>query len=262
MIEGIIFGTIQGVAEWLPISSDGLIVLARIYLFGGEQISDMLRYALFLHLGTMLAAIVYFHSEIIKIIKAIPHMRDSRNETAAVLRFLIVSTLVSGALGYVLFFSLVNFENYMRLSGQTVTFLTGLFLLVTAFFQFGKKETYKEARDVAFWDGILLGCAQGIAVLPGLSRSGLTVAALLFRQYNDTAALRLSFLMSVPIVLAGNIFLNIRSFAVSPELFWGLLFSFLFGIATIHALLRLAQKINFGYFTLFFGVLVILSVFI
>jgi undecaprenyl-diphosphatase len=99
-------------------------------------------------------------------------------------------------------------------------------------------------------------------VLPGLSRSGLTVAALLFRKFEDTEALRLSFLMSLPIVLGGNIILNATSFELSPVAVWGVVTSFLFGLLTIHLLFRLAKKVNFAWFAVLFGVATIAAAFI
>ncbi|TGH65482.1 undecaprenyl-diphosphate phosphatase, partial [Escherichia coli] len=92
-------------------------------------------------------------------------------------------------------------------------------------------------------DGIFLGLMQGLAALPGFSRSGFTITALLFRKFNDTTALKLSFLMSLPIILLGNIILNYDEFKISIELV-GLLTAFIVGIVSIHVLLALARKIN------------------
>ena len=92
-------------------------------------------------------------------------------------------------------------------------------------------------------DGVLLGVAQGLAALPGLSRSGLTVSVLLLRKFDGATALKLSFLVSLPIVLFGNLFLNLNDFAFSAEALVGLFFSFLFGILTIDLLLKAAKKI-------------------
>jgi len=114
-------------------------------------------------------------------------------------------------------------------------------------------------KNLTWTDGIILGIAQGFAALPGLSRSGLTVSALLLRKFDNALSLRLSFLMSLPIVLAGNILLNFNELTWSKGTFWSLLFSFLFGLLTIHFLLKIAKKINFGLFVLFFGILTILS---
>lgn len=112
-------------------------------------------------------------------------------------------------------------------------------------------------------ESLILGAAQGVAEwLPGLSRSGLTVAALLLRQFDDEVALKLSFLLSLPIVLAGNILLNSEYLYFNLSNLVALAASFIFGLLSIHWLLALARRINFGYFTLVFGLLVIASAFL
>jgi len=98
--------------------------------------------------------------------------------------------------------------------------------------------------------------------LPGLCRSGFTVSALLLRLFDVQDALKLSFFMSLPIVLAGNIILNFNDLIFSNELIWGLIFSFIFGLLTIDLLLKIAKRINFGYFVLIFGLLLLGSVFV
>ena len=100
---------------------------------------------------------------------------------------------------------------------------------------------------------------QGIAVIPGLSRSGLTISGLLFRNFDETVALKLSFIMSLPIVLLGNIILNFSDFVFIKEMFFGLMFSFIFGLMTIHLLMEFSRKVKFGFFVIFFGLLTILA---
>lgn len=248
MFEQIIMGIIQGIAEWLPISSEGLIILIKSSFFSGGGIENMVKQALFLHLGTFFAALIYFRKEIISLIQL---------KSRKLLVFLVTATLISGLLGYGLLNLLAN------LPARTITLVIGLLLLLTAGFQLkAKKGEYKERNDLTVGDGILLGLVQGASVLPGLSRSGLTVSTLLLRKFKSSEALTLSFLMSLPVVLGGNIVLNLDKFVLSSELVWGLIFSFIFGFLTIDLLLKLSKKINFGYFVLFFGLIVIASVFV
>ncbi len=113
-------------------------------------------------------------------------------------------------------------------------------------------------------DSLLLGGVQGLATLPGISRSGITVSTLLLKKFDDTTALKLSFLMSLPIILLGNILLNIGDIAqtFATASIYGLLTSFIFGLLTIHALIKLSKKINFGWFVLVFAILMMLSILI
>ena len=154
-------------------------------------------------------------------------------------------------------------EEQLRLSTKPITLVIGLSLLITGLLQIKAEEKgYKKARDLTNKDSLLLGFIQGLSVLPGLSRSGLTISVFLLRKFDKYHALKLSFLMSLPIVLVGNIVFNFEYSAFSIEAIWGLFFSFIFGLLTIDLLLRIAKKINFGYFVLIFGIVVVASVFI
>jgi undecaprenyl-diphosphatase len=101
-----------------------------------------------------------------------------------------------------------------------------------------------------------------LATLPGLSRSGSTVSALLLLGFQKSLSLKLSFLLSMPIVLAGNILLNLNTINFSVDNLVALTASFAFGLLTINLLLKLAKKINFGLLVIIFGLLTISSLFI
>jgi undecaprenyl-diphosphatase len=262
MIEGITLGIIQGISEWLPVSSEGLIVLARIHIFGETNIVESVEFALILHLGTFLAAAVYFRKDIAELFRAMPEFRRAAPDTKALLVFLFVATIVTGLVGGAIFYLFRDIASFPKVTGAAITGAIGVLLLVTGLLQLQKKDVgFKNSRDLNLLDSVLLGFLQGLAVLPGLSRSGLTVSAFLLRKFSDTTALKTSFLMSLPVVFLGTIALNLGSFAFSLPLLMGLIFSFLFGLATIHYLLWFAEKVNLGYFVLAFGVLVIGSAF-
>lgn len=263
MFEGILFGIIQGITEWLPISSEGAITFVKVNFFGGGDLSEILKFALLLHLGTFFAALIYLRKEVKILFKTLSNFNKSSLEDKQIFKFLFVSTIISGALGYILFKAIEYSENFIKIGVLSFNLLVGAMLLITAILQFKKRKmALRNFDDLNIKDSVILGIVQGLAVLPGLSRSGLTVSALLLRKFNDDESLKLSFLMSLPIVLAGNIALNLSNFYFSAELFWGILFSFVFGILTIHYFLKLARKINFGYFALIFGILMIFSVFL
>ncbi len=263
MFEGIIFGIVQGVAEWLPVSSEGVVVLIKTNFFAGGGIEDMIKFALFLHLGTALAATVYFRKDVIEVFKTLFKYKNATRENKNIFNFLFISTLISGILGLILLKMLTGAQDIIGRSSEIVNFTIGALLLITAYLQFKRKNavTIRTSDDIKMSDSILLGVVQGFAVLPGLSRSGLTVSTLLLKKFDEEHALRLSFLMSIPIVFAGNILLNIKGFSLTTENFLGFFFSFVFGLATIHILLRVAKKINFAYFVLIFGILMMGSLF-
>ncbi len=264
MLEQIILGIIQGVTEWLPVSSEGMIVLISKKFFSQELATEtIIRQALFLHLGTFLAALIYFRKDVWSLTKAFFNYQSADLDTQKIFKFLIIATLISGFLGLVLVKVLTSLEEYLALSSKIIILIIGLSLLITGLLQIRARQSgHKKAGQLTNKDGWLLGFVQGLAALPGFSRSGLTVSAFLLRNFDKFDSLKLSFLMSLPIVLVGNIILNLSSQTFSLELIWGLVFSFIFGLLTINLLLKLARKINFGYFVLLFSILVLISAFI
>jgi len=254
----ILLGIIQGITEWLPISSSGMLTLVMTNFFNVSNLSVLLQQSLFLHLGTFLAALVYFREDVAKLILSV--FDKNRKEHRKILRFLIISTIITGILGLAVVKLLGEIGS---LTGKTITFGVGILLLITAGMQFAvKKRGIKKAGQLTTKTSLLAGLAQGVAALPGISRSGMTVSTLLLDKFDDATALRLSFLMSLPVVLLGNILLNAQDMVLvfSTEILYGVLFAFVVGIVTIHLLITLAKKINFAWFALIFGILMMLSI--
>ncbi len=263
LIEAIILGITQGVTEWIPISSEGVTVLLGVKFFDGITINELIRLSLYLHLGTFLAAVVYFKKDVVSLIKQLIGYRKADAGTKAALNFYVIATLISGVLGITILKLIEKLEGSLDLTSKAVVIALGVLLLITGLIQLKKKiEGQRSAEQANLMDSVLTGVAQGIAVLPGFSRSGMTISTLVLRGFDDAQSLKMSFILSLPLVLAGNILLNGINFVFTAELFVALLLSFLAGIASIHLLLRFAKRVKFGWFVIFFGVLVIVSAFI
>src|SRR3989344_5331853 len=261
MVEAIVLGIIQGIAEWLPVSSEGMIVLVKANFFGGGELDEILKMALFLHLGTFLAAVIYFRQDVVKLLKAAIHFPLADIETKRIFSFLVIATIISGIIAFAFLKILEDVEVAGSLT-KIINLTIAALLIITGIAQLkAKKDGLRMPIDLKISDGLILGAAQGFAALPGLSRSGLTVSALLLRKFQDTESLRLSFLLSLPIVLAGNIVLNFNKAVFTGESLLSVFFAFIFGYLTIHWMFRLAQKINFGYFVVIFAILLTISVF-
>jgi len=262
-IEAIVLGISQGVTEWIPISSEGVTVLLGVNFFDGITATELIRLSLYLHLGTFLAALFYFRQEVKALLKQLFAYRKNDSKTKAVLNFYLIATLVSGGLGYVIIRAVEGLEGLLGTTSTVVIVVLGVLLLITGAVQLAKRGGgARSVEDATLTDSLLAGIAQGLAVLPGLSRSGLTVSTFLLRDFDDSQSLRMSFILSLPIVLVGNVLLNTTNFVFTAELFIALALAFLVGLATIHGLLRFAKKIRFGYFVIIFGVLVLASAFI
>lgn len=259
--QQIILGIIQGIVEWIPISSEGFLLFITSNFFGEININLFLRQALFLHLGTFFAALIYFRKEVKELIKGAVNYKSSDPETKRTLKFLFIATIISGIFGLAIlnFIDLIEISK-IPLAGALVNSLIGFLLIITGILQLKASSAgFRKEYHLNNTDSIFLGFMQGLAILPGLSRSGLTVSSFLFRNIDETVALRLSFIMSLPIVLLGNIFLNFRDFVFIKSMFFGFLMAFIFGLLTIHLLMEFSRKVKFGYFAIFFGLLAILA---
>lgn len=250
ILEGIIFGLIQGTTEWLPVSSEGMIALTGLKFFG-KNIMDSVSLAVFLHFGTFLAAIIYFRKDVAGILKG---------KQKEVLKFLFLSTVVTGIVGVpVILWGLDYFGGF---SANIAMGVIGVLLIVTGVVQIRRPGgSFRKSSELKTTDSVFAGALQGLASLPGFSRSGLTVAGLLLRKFEDTEALRLSFLMSLPAVFGANILFNIAGMGVDFDMvsITALVTAFVAGLFTIGLLLKVAQKMNFGWFALCFGLLVVVS---
>jgi len=260
--EALILGIIQGISEWLPISSEGMTSLVMINFFG-KSLAEALPISIWLHVGTMLAAIVFFRKDIIGILRNIPRYakRQSLEKNVnATMTFLIISTILTGIIGLPLILFAVGFTDF---SGKAATALIGAFLIITGILQrkaAGREELLKRIGNT---DSIIVGIAQGFSALPGISRSGITVSVLLLRKFDAERALRLSFLMSIPAVLAAEVGLLLMDMIVfDVNSLAAIVSSFVFGLLTISALFKVAKRINFSWFCIVLGVLSIAVFFV
>ncbi len=240
LLTYLVLGAVQGVVEWVPISSEGVVSLVS-FLWAG--VSEPVELALFLHSGTMLAVLLYFFNDFKKVIL----LKDKK-----MFRFLFITTTVSLLVGFPVFKLVENVA-----VGKYLLFLTGLALLVTAYFQKKKLNLGWSKDKIALLSGLL----QGLSVIPGLSRSGSTIFGLSLGEMSSEEALKTSYMMSVPIVLASSIYLSLKNPVMVREGWVALAASFLVGIMTLHLLLKLSKKINFYQLALAFSILCFLSFF-
>ena len=232
MLDYVILGIIQGIFEWIPISSQGIVALASQFLIKEVHPLEM---ALFLHLGTLLAVLIYFRKEWIEVF---------RFKNISLLRFLVVSTAISGIVGFALYVLIKNIA-----IGNTLLVMTGFGLLLTAYFHKAKRMPGINLNKLAVITGIL----QGLAVIPGLSRSGATIFGLSLGKLNPEEILKISYMMSAPAVLGLTGFLFFKNPVLISESWPALIFSFLAGFLTLDFLLKVANKIDFFKFALIFA---------
>ncbi len=256
MLEQLVLGIVQGITEWLPISSEGIVVLVKTTFFsGGESLSVVIQQAVLLHLGTFFAALVYLRKDVVFLFSSALRFKDAGEETKGMIRFLLIATVITGIVGFGLFLIISEIDNIAVITGKSIAVLIGILLLVTGLIQIRLRGSGDRKGEIRGWESWLLGFVQGLAALPGLSRSGLTVSAFLLRGFDKTYALRTSFLMALPVLLGGNIILAFGEFVWDPAMIVGLVASFAAGLISMHLLLKVARRMNFGYFVLGFGIL-------
>lgn len=262
----IIIGIIQGIVEWLPVSSQGVITLITQAYQANISLNELNRLILLLHLGTFFAALVYFRKDVTQLTRFLFQYKKSQAPTQKLLIFLLISTIITILMGGVLHLLLNHYlvlAHQSKIAGPTLTIIVGILLIITGLLQLKAKNTGKRTlKDLHWRDGVILGLTQAMATLPGISRSGSTVSLLLLIGFNKKDALKMSFLMSLPVVLLVNIILNFNAFTLMSEAWPGLIAAFIFGLITIHWLLVLAERVNFSLFVLGFGALTIASVFL
>lgn len=261
-METLLLGIAQGIFEWLPVSSSAvLLALQANYFQNIVSLEETVELILFLHMGTFFSALIYFHKEIFEMLKNIFSIKTAEPHIKNRIIFLIVSTFISGSIG-LLFLQLIKiFDNTEALSFNIINIGIGALLIITGLIQFYTSHSnhLRTAEELKTKDGVILGILQGFAALPGISRSGITIAGLLARKINSAEALRLSFIMGLPITLIGNIVLNFDKFTFKNDYVVGLLSAFIVGILTIHFLMKLTRRINFGYVALLFGIVLVLG---
>jgi len=230
----IILGIIQGILEWIPISSEGVVGLWSQFFLRKFNPLDI---ALFLHAGTLFVVLVYFRREWMEIL---------RGKNPFLLRFLIITTLVSLIVAFPIYKTIRN-----RIFGGIFLAIMGLGLLVTSFFQRTKRKV-RIGRDKL---AILTGILQGLAVIPGISRSGATIFGLSLGNFSPQEILRISYMASAPIIFLSSIYLVWKNPNFIFPGWISLVFSFLTGIITLHCLIGWVKRVNFSYFTFIFGLL-------
>ncbi len=268
MIGYIIIAILQGLFEWLPISSSGQVMLVSINVFGipPEQAFSL---SIWMHLGTTIAVLIKLRKDYIQIIKSIIPGRFEVDNVAIKKRNWLVYATIGTAITAIPLYLLIKIViiDFDAIQGDVLTLVISGLLIVTGIVilifrrKFGKKTIDTVSDRELIKDSSISGLIQGIAILPGISRSGFTVSTILFEKYDQDQSLKLSFLMSVPVALASigmDIIFGEGSVFGTIDIFTILIItavSFIVGYFSMELLLKIAQKINFSYFCIFYGVL-------
>lgn len=243
-LSGFILGIIQGLTEFLPVSSSGHLLLCETLGVGKPDLA----FNLALHVATLLAVVVYYRKKLLFLIK---HPLDAR------VKFILLATVPTGVIA--------AFVRY--LVPQTAAFLPFCFLLTSALLVLPKivrpMERPLEKKLPA--KALFVGCMQGLACLNGVSRSGSTVTALRLAGANAEESAELSFLLSIPIILGSATVEAITSggeMRITGGLFLGMATAFLVGLGAIGIFVKALKKDKIAWFSVYTFLLGIASFFI
>ncbi|MDI6861531.1 MAG: undecaprenyl-diphosphate phosphatase [Caldisericia bacterium] len=244
VIQSIILGIVQGLTEFLPVSSTGHIILFSRFLNLKEP---PIFYDLTLHLGTLIAVFIFFYPFIIKNIKNIK------------LIFLILISTITTGIFYIIFKEPLEalFSNFKYLP---------IFFLITSFYLFFfyfKNRRYKTIKEMTLFDSIIIGLSQGFAIIPGISRSGFTFITSLLLGIKEEDAFRYSFLLSIPSILGASVlkyfdYIKSGEFFSSNIFLSGFFMSLIFGIIAIIIFKSSIFKRNFRVYSIYLIIVAII----
>lgn len=251
--ETVILGIIQGLTEWLPVSSSGHLAVAKEF-FGWKP--PIIFYVL-LHVGTLFVIVAFFRKDIMEILKALAR-RDFKSEEGKLGAFVVVGSIPTAVISYV-------FQDLFESFFDNL-FVVGVALLTTGFLLF-VSERREDDRTLSYLDSLLMGIAQGVAIIPGVSRSGSTISTGLLRRVERETVFKFSFLLSIPAVLgatiakSGDLDLLISGVDVIAVAV-GIIASMVVGYLSLKVLLKIVIKQKFHWFAFYCwtaGALVLVS---
>lgn len=253
MGEAILLGVLQGLAEFLPISSSGHLVIGQHYL-GIEE--PALLFDIMLHVGTLFAIMVYFRADIFRLLYASmsifeQSLSNQMDESKRMIGFIIVASIPTALIGFI-------FKDSLTALFANVTFVASM-LYVTAFLTWATDRIAWADNGVGrmkLWHALMIGIAQGCSITPGITRSGSTIFAATLLGINRETAARFSFLISIPAIV-GALLLELRDIEIFPDSStWivyggGTLAAFITGLVAIFLVMKLLNARKFYWFSLY-----------
>ena len=249
----IIQAIVQGILEWLPVSSSGFVALLSL-LFGKEALSEAVDIALFMHLGSGLAALTLLRTDILMHLRNV--LRQEQGNTYVDPVAYVIGLFISIITALLIYNTLISVVGNVSLAFIVIGFSLIITALITR-----KKKTYYELERISKIDLLILFILQGIAIIPGISRSGIVLAYLGFRRVKPDMAFRINLFIGIPILLLAGIygFTNIINIIQLSTALVIELIVFCISFITAYYLLNYFKKIKTWLFPLIIGILLLIS---
>ena len=255
-LDSLILGVIQGFTEFLPVSSSGHLELGKSLLGDNSLPKESMIFTVVLHFATALSTIVVFRKDIIEIIKEL--LKFELNSNTQFVFKIIISMIPASLIG-------VFFETELESLFSNNIVLVGAMLMVTGLLLILADRAHNTSKNVSVKTAFMVGVAQAIAMIPGISRSGATISTAVLLGIDKTKAARFSFLMVIPLIF-GKIFKDIFSGELSYEntqitsLAIGFIVAFVSGLLACTWMIRLVKNSQLKYFAYYCAVVGIIAI--
>ena len=255
-ITAIILGIIQGLTEFLPISSSGHVEIIRVMIDSNSIENNNLLFSTVIHGATALSTVIIFRNDIRKIITDVIYSKSQ--DSSLYIAYILVSMIPASIVGFF-------FKDDLSILFQGNLLLIGSMLFLTSALLFFTKKKIIKKKKLNFFNSFIIGLVQAFAILPGLSRSGSTIAFAIFLGVEKNTAARFSFLMVIPLILGGLI-KNLteidfdRNLINMDYLIFGFISAFFSGLIACKLMLKLVEKSSLYYFSFYCFVVGLLSI--
>ncbi|MDT0606638.1 undecaprenyl-diphosphate phosphatase [Croceitalea rosinachiae] len=247
IIDAIILGIIQGLTEFLPVSSSGHLELGKAILGANAIPEESLLFTVVLHFATALSTIVIFRKDVLDIFKGL--FQFNWNEETQFAVKIIISMIPAAIVGFFL-------EDFMIVFFDGAIIIVGIMLIITAILLYLADMAKTTNKGVSFRSAFIIGLAQAVAMLPGISRSGATISTSVLLGIDKTKSARFSFLMVVPLIfgkvakdiLGGE--LSLESSQMAP-MTAGFIAAFVAGLFACTWMIQLVKKSKLTYFAIY-----------
>lgn len=256
IIRSVILGVVQGLTEFLPVSSSGHLELAKYFMGDNSLAEESLQMTITLHAATALATIVVFRKDVFSIFRGL--LRFEWNEETVFALKIIISMIPAVIIGLL-------FEEEIELLFNKQILLVGFMLIITGLLLYLADRARKTEKSVGYWDALIIGLAQAVAILPGISRSGATISSSVLLGVDREKSARFSFLMVVPLIL-GKMAKDIlsgelgESSAQALPLVTGFIAAFLTGLLACVWMIKLVKNSKLTYFSIYCFIVAIIAI--
>jgi undecaprenyl-diphosphatase len=249
--EAIIYGVVQGITEFLPVSSSGHLAITHWILNTTDPESDV-AFDVALHIGTLVPVVLYFWKDWLDLIKGflgnLTNGQVLKNQDSVLLLQLVLATIPGALFGLL-------FEKQAKTIFRSPLSIASMMIVMGAVLWLADRRANsgKKVKEITWLDTLLVGCSQAFAIIPGVSRSGVTMTTGLFRNFNRETAARFSFLMSAPIIFGAAVheLPELIKHGIETDIAVGVITAAVVGFIAIAGMMKYIQKNSFTPFVIY-----------